>query len=333
MNAILSKYSSVAFLLLSYITSVDSLDTKLIADASSCPSFLSNTDEVFNILGNWVKNESTLNVIRNGIVSSQLVVIHNAFADNVARKLRAELITALPQFENPDPTNSIGDYYKNSIFTDSSKQDICEEVNNLNNGNFFFYHMKPKSYKEVTPYSQHLFDILGSKEAFGIIDYLLGNNVSTIHNGLFGVRSLPEGAMYGMHDDNIFFKTNGLSMTSYFTDPSIRWKSEYGGHFVWCADSMTALTKKKVKTQKLSKKPSADYIPPDYNSMILFRVNDYSEHFVEPLRQGAPDRLVFQGWWYRAVDPNYLTVPPRAVSRKQRRKDLILRRGVITVNI
>ena len=75
-------------------------------------------------------------------------------------------------------------------------------------------------------------------------------------------------------------------MTSYFTEPGLRWDaSAAGGCFVWCADPQTPVK-----------------VAPEYNTILLFKIGTSSKHFVEPVLRGAAPRFVLQGWWGSAED-------------------------------
>lgn len=79
------------------------------------------------------------------------------------------------------------------------------------------------------------------------------------------------------HSDDTDGRRGGLSLTSYFVDPRQPWDVSKGGQFVWCADPTAPVT-----------------IPPRYNTMVLFRVDDVTDHFIEPMLAGAAARLVYQ---------------------------------------
>lgn len=273
-------------------------------------------ETLLNIFGNWIRNETTLKSIRQSIMSSQLVIINNAFADDLAIRMRNE-ISSIEYTREPTSNPIKHKYYKTlpHVLRTSSKLDVCENLLHDTNGEFFFYHEKPKN-REDLKYIKSIGNILNSNEANRFIDYLLGYEQPTILGATMGVRSFPPGAMYGLHNDDVNSRKSGLSMTSYFTNPKKKWKKRYGGNFVWCANSFSIQNNQgtKIKT-----KTEATYIPPSYNSMILFRVDDYTEHFVEPLEKGAPTRYVFQGWWIpsRVIDTAELPTIPGGEQRQK----------------
>lgn len=164
---------------------------------------------------------------------------------------------------------------------------LCSEVEALNLGDFFFSggYRRQVDPDGLPPLAASIARRLDAVEVNAWVRSVLQTR-RNISSSTFGVRNFKPGDLSGMHTDNVKGRYGGLSMTSYFTEPGLRWDaSAAGGCFVWCADPQTPVK-----------------VAPEYNTILLFKIGTSSKHFVEPVLRGAAPRFVLQGWWGSAED-------------------------------
>ena len=69
------------------------------------------------------------------------------------------------------------------------------------------------------------------------------------------------------------------------------WRQEWGGALFWC--------------------PTGQYIKPEFNVLIMFRVTPENMHFVCPVAAGATERrLTVNGFWHRSQPSSALARIP-----------------------
>jgi hypothetical protein len=239
--------------------------------------------ELMDVFGSWIENPATIKEIRTALQSGKIVVVHNAFKPEMYAKLRAE-ITSVQYFREPRST-PISDIKKigSSTFFDVPRDQVCGAVDRLygsdpinDNRTFFFSHNNPSS-SENFRIARNLKGRFHSPPVRRWVADLLGEDNESVESLHLSARCLNEGDVYGSHNDDMEGRFGGLSFTSYFTTQ--KWKPEWGGNFVWCADPREPFT-----------------IPPLSNTVVLFRVSDTTWHHVQPLLKGSPSRYVLQVW-------------------------------------
>lgn len=244
-------------------------------------------ERVQAIFGDWVSDPATTAMVSQAITAGQIVVIRDAFNAGLAKELRAEMkAVKWIRSDGGLTKKQLQRIGAEALFADTSipEDQICTRFQSLNDREFFFSHQRPADYGAL-PLAADISSQLNEPEVRDWVDRLLQAPPGTIGDVTFGVRKFKPGDVYGVHSDDTDGRRGGLSLTSYFVDPRQPWDVSKGGQFVWCADPTAPVT-----------------IPPRYNTMVLFRVDDVTDHFIEPMLAGAAARLVYQGWWRPNVE-------------------------------
>ena len=98
-----------------------------------------------------------------------------------------------------------------------------------------------------------------------------------------GDHSLP-------HNDAVPSGADGTRQVAFVWHLAKEWRSEWGGALYWC--------------------PRGVYLPPVFNTLVLFNVGPDTEHFVtqvSPYAQGK--RLAINGWWTGPASTGESTLP------------------------
>ncbi len=116
---------------------------------------------------------------------------------------------------------------------------------------------------------------LGAPEAKAFMQALSGVDCSG--SFVLGAASNRAGDYSLPHNDD-----GGLRSLTYIWYVSKGWRPDWGGHLMWG--------------------PTGAMVTPAFNSLVLFRVNRASLHFVTPVAPHAQGgRLSVAGWWHRAA--------------------------------
>lgn len=265
--------------------------------------------ELKTVFGPWIEDIETVVNVSTALADGGIVIIENGMDARLAEGLRAELAQA--RFVRSDGATATGSAEEqrvssafNTAFFEVPAAARCAAVDALNGGEFFFSHQRPADYNSV-PLSKATSTTLDTAVVRSWVEKLLDSKRGTIGSSEWGVRKFDVGDVYGLHSDDVNGRFGGLSLTAYFTDPEQQWDAKQsGGQFVWCADTNSA--------------PVA--IAPTFNTIVLFRVDRNTNHYVEPLLAGSTGnpRYVFQGWWRPSAGvfkPNSLHPDSRRVLR------------------
>jgi hypothetical protein len=238
------------------------------------------------VFGPWIDDAETVANVSLALTGGSIVIIEGGLNVKLAQGLRDELTRA--EFVRSDGAHAgeelarISATFQDTFFA-MPESERCDAVKASNGGEFFFSHQRPADYNSV-PLSRDTSNSLDAPAVRGWIDKILDHPKGTIGSSEWGVRRFDMGDVYSLHNDDTNGRFGGLSLTAYFTNPDQPWDvNESGGQFVWCADAQSA--------------PVA--IAPSFNTLVLFRVDRNTNHYVEPLLKGSKDnpRYVFQGWW------------------------------------
>jgi hypothetical protein len=148
---------------------------------------------------------------------------------------------------------------------------------------FHYHHHNIYDHKLFPPDLLWCGEIFGSDATKGLIRRLSerdcdGETIFSSSLYLPGDHSLP-------HND-FLDHTDEQRQVAFVWNLTKDWQSIWGGEFFWCRKSR--------------------YVSPSFNTLLLFRVQPSSMHFVTPVSPYAQGkRLAISGWWTGKVGPEH----------------------------
>eukprot|EP00929_Paragymnodinium_shiwhaense_P108367 TRINITY_DN74688_c0_g1_i1.p1 TRINITY_DN74688_c0_g1~~TRINITY_DN74688_c0_g1_i1.p1 ORF type:complete len:362 (-),score=26.31 TRINITY_DN74688_c0_g1_i1:840-1787(-) len=263
--------------------------------------------------GAWASDSDTLSAIQEALAHGRPVVIENAFEDAKANHMRNELVKVVQASAgDPDlfvrggtPATKAADI-QDDVFRNTSLEKLCSTMESFNEDGFQFrgHGLGARVRDDVTkiPKLIELVRYMGSGRVRGWITELLqltalASPSSQIVDFGSNLYWFQPGDFFGMHNDMADTRqvVRTLSFTYYLGPPANDggWQESWGGRFVWCREATNS-------TERQMAPPV--HVSPGFNTLVLFRVDMGTKHFVERVFQTASEALQFprlsmQGWW------------------------------------
>ena len=282
--------------------------------------------------GPWASDPETLVGIQQALKHGRAVVISNALKPTLARGIAAELKAAVRRRKvwEVGGTEQEDEHIPAETF-DAAPNKQCASVHAFSKTGFKFrthrWRIEEPRNRAKAPSLMETIDNLQSSVMRSWIREFLGRvlvplPVPSFLPNVFWFRGDD---YFGMHNDDVGSQQHGVQRILSFTfypgpggqdgNPA-SWDAKWGGNLVWCRTACN-------QTSKASKAPSTVTEPaafaPEANTLVLFRVDDCTHHFVSRVNQTkimakrAP-RLSVQGWWE-------MEVPNTRKARSRWRKD------------
>ena len=125
--------------------------------------------------------------------------------------------------------------------------------------------------------------ILQSPETKKFVEFLSGRDCSG--RGQFSASWYRPGDYSLPHTDLVGTGTDECRQVAMVWHLTKTWQADWGGHFYWC--------------------PTLRYVPPSFNTVLLFTVSRHSAHFVTTVSPHAEGkRLAVSGWWTGSGEPS-----------------------------
>lgn len=262
--------------------------------------------------GAWSRDADVLRRVRDALEHGRPVAIRGAFKDAVAQAMHRELRAAVaasaqdstlfvespPSQLKPIPDES---------FRRTPRKRLCKEMRRWGRQGFQFrgHGLGPKLRQDASaiPKSIEVLRGITSPSLLRWVGELIGYpidmaeefRVADFHANLFWFQP---GDFYGMHNDDTHEdgRLKRMLAFSYYLGPPESeggWNDAWGGHLVWC---------RKATNSSPAKLAPPAFVAPDFNTMVIFRVDSGTEHFVERVFQTRAEslrapRLSMVGWW------------------------------------
>jgi len=249
----------------------------------------------------WACDDKIRKTIRGHLLKGVPVILKDFLAPTVARQLRDTIVQGLLETANEASSGRKpgGHFTKleqlpkplRNAYRNLAEEDSCHKVKmeeRLLDG--FQWRSHTQRWNNHSLYSSVLRRAL-QPSVRNVMKDISGAPVDSHGASFFDcdVNYFAPGDYYATHNDNA--EGRYLSVT---LQMSLEWKPEWGGHFTWCGPTGQAFT-----------------VEQGFNRAVLFPVNSWSVHFVEPVwtdisgkGTGPPpltldgaSRVTLQGWY------------------------------------
>jgi len=213
-------------------------------------------------------DEPTISALREQLAAGRLIVIRDAFVASFAEQIHGSLDACTAwqiheAYEKDFHYRHHNLYKKNDYPPDLTR---CDQIFG-------------------SPATKALVQRLSGRECIGPTQlsaswYLPGDHSLPHDDAVEVTLTFPDGAIIDpkIRIANELFGRMVKRQVAFVWHLAKHWQSEWGGAFFWCPKSL--------------------YLPPVFNSLVLFNVGPHSCHFVtevSPYAQGK--RLAVNGWW------------------------------------